>query len=594
MSEQVFTIIDTQAVHHDNYVVENLLVVENSGSALESLPHLVRIASGMKRNRSFKEQASSSESSFVVTGQGLSAIPPQVGLGAQRLTVLSLEHNEIRTLSCSGLAKLTALTVLNLSHNQLTSIGPELGALCELLVLRLESNAITRAPAGPFTSLTLLQTLDLSSNRLDDFPECVCVLPQLQRLSVARNNITAIPTSYAARMARLCALDISHNRLLSVPPEVSLMTALRVLHVNANALEMLPASLGRVDWDSFRVEENPLSCIPASTVSKGSRAVHYYLRDLLSGSEYFYRCKLLVTGQANVGKTTLLSALKNEVGNVNKVLRLLTGKGRRSSTSGIALEDWKPHNSIITFSTWDFGGQLVYYTTHQFFLSKRALYLLVFSMARGLQHSRLISWLNSIQSRAPGVPVMLVGTHRDDKKRCSAAHVVELAAAVRRTITAWERSFPAPDRLNILKNSDECWFFPVSAITGEGVPEIRSRLLDVAADQPSLRERVPLLYLKLLDVVRIQRRAENLPITTWSRFREWAGFEDESQLERAAQLLHDWGELLWFSESAALRDVVVLSPQWLTAMFATIIASKDNDDSGSAAVPADAARASYR
>ncbi len=107
---------------------------------------------------------------------------------------------------------------------------------------------------------------------------------------------------------------------------------------------------------------------------------------------------------------------------------------------------------------------------------------------------------------------------------------------------------------------------------------MRTRLMEVAADQPSVRERVPLFYLKLLDVVRIQRRLENVPITSWSRLREWAGFEDEKQLERAVQLLHDWGELLWFSEVAALRDMVVLSPQWLTSMFATIISSKDNDD----------------
>lgn len=115
------------------------------------------------------------------------------------------------------------------------------------------------------------------------------------------------------------------------------------------------------------------------------------------GGDFCFRVKLLVTGQANVGKTSLLAALKNEVGSVNKVLRLLTGKGRRSSTLGISLEDWRPLDQQVTFSTWDFGGQLVYYATHQFFLSKRSLYLLVFSLAAGLSSNRLLSWLNSIQ-----------------------------------------------------------------------------------------------------------------------------------------------------------------------------------------------------
>lgn len=63
--------------------------------------------------------------------------------------------------------------------------------------------------------------------------------------------------------------------------------------------------------------------------SQGSRAVLYFLRDLATGGgECCNRVKLLVTGQANVGKTSLLAALKNEVGSVNRVLRLLTGKVR--------------------------------------------------------------------------------------------------------------------------------------------------------------------------------------------------------------------------------------------------------------------------
>jgi hypothetical protein len=249
------------------------------------------------------------EQAFVVSGQKLGAIPPQVELGAQRLTVLSLEHNAIRQFS-SRLAKLTSLTVLNLCHNQLTHIGNELASLRELTVLRLEGNLIASTPLSPFLPLSHLQTLDLSANQLTEFPDCVSVLPGLQRLSLARNMISVLPAALAGRMERLHVLDMSNNRLQSLPPEMSLMTALRVLHLHCNALEMLPATLGRIEWDSFRVEDNPLSCIPASTVAKGSRAVLFYLKDLLSGADYFYRVKLLVTGQANVGKSTLLSALK--------------------------------------------------------------------------------------------------------------------------------------------------------------------------------------------------------------------------------------------------------------------------------------------
>lgn len=42
----------------------------------------------------------------------------------------------------------------------------------------------------------------------------------------------------------------------------------------------------------------------------------------------------------------------------------------------------------ITFRAWDFGGQEVYYTTHQFFLTKHAIYLVVFDLRFGYEKSR--------------------------------------------------------------------------------------------------------------------------------------------------------------------------------------------------------------
>lgn len=41
-------------------------------------------------------------------------------------------------------------------------------------------------------------------------------------------------------------------------------------------------------------------------------------------------------------------------------------------------ENWS--NKPISFSVWDFAGQEVYYSTHQFYLSRRSVYLVVFSL----------------------------------------------------------------------------------------------------------------------------------------------------------------------------------------------------------------------
>jgi Leucine-rich repeat (LRR) protein len=117
-------------------------------------------------------------------------------------------------------------------------------------------------------SLTTLQALDLSHNRFSTFPDSITVLRSLERLSFAHNSLSQFPSYCCSSFARLHTLDLSHNRLVTFPAESAAMTALRVLHLDSNALETLPASLGRVEWESLRVEGNPLSCVPPSTVAK--------------------------------------------------------------------------------------------------------------------------------------------------------------------------------------------------------------------------------------------------------------------------------------------------------------------------------------
>ena len=39
-----------------------------------------------------------------------------------------------------------------------------------------------------------------------------------------------------------------------------------------------------------------------------------------------------------------------------------------------------PNYGPVVFRTWDFGGQTEYYATHQYFLSKRSLYLVTWKV----------------------------------------------------------------------------------------------------------------------------------------------------------------------------------------------------------------------
>jgi GTPase SAR1 family protein len=175
-----------------------------------------------------------------------------------------------------------------------------------------------------------------------------------------------------------------------------------------------------------------------------------------------------------VGKTTLLKVLRQGASVRNKFVSMLTGKGVRSATEGIDIEDWSPTEGL-TLSAWDFGGQEVYYNTHEFFLSQRSVFLLIFNMADSLEAGRLTGWLNSIQSRAPGAPVILVGTNADNKS-CTKAHLTTIQNVLSGTITRWKFSLEREKAIEIDQGGiDGSWFQQVSCIKGTGFEALEKK-----------------------------------------------------------------------------------------------------------------------
>lgn len=116
-------------------------------------------------------------------------------------------------------------------------------------------------------------------------------------------------------------------------------------------------------------------------------------------------------------------------------------------TDGIDIKKWTvgtPSGDLM-YNIWDFAGQSVYYNTHQvhseaasvrlqlcyfkffvsdsrcivvcvrlqFFLSNRAVYLLLWNIRLGHEHAGLDFWLSSISCHAPKAPILIVGSHRD-------------------------------------------------------------------------------------------------------------------------------------------------------------------------------------
>ena len=126
----------------------------------------------------------------------------------------------------------------------------------------------------------------------------------------------------------------------------------------------------------------------------------------------------MVVGDANKGKTSLLLNLTTK-GRINRLKDVAMGFNHVPlATVGVDLGDWEyssnPKKPKVTFMTWDFGGQAEYYATHQCFLTKRSLYVLVWDVQDGEAGLlKLQPWLENIEGRAPESPVFVIATHLD-------------------------------------------------------------------------------------------------------------------------------------------------------------------------------------
>jgi hypothetical protein len=63
----------------------------------------------------------------------------------------------------------------------------------------------------------------------------------------------------------------------------------------------------------------------------------------------------------------------------------------------------------------DVGKHLMWdsFCMFQFFLSNRAVYLLLWNIRLGYEHAGIDFWLSSIACHAPKAPVLIVGSHKD-------------------------------------------------------------------------------------------------------------------------------------------------------------------------------------
>ena len=125
-------------------------------------------------------------------------------------------------------------------------------------------------------------------------------------------------------------------------------------------------------------------------------------------TEPLYEAKLLIIGEGGAGKTSLAKKIEDE----NYKL-----KPEEKSTEGIDVIQWKftqPNGKEFRVNIWDFGGQEIYHQTHQFFLTKRSLYVLVADTRR--ENTDFYWWMKVAELLSENSPILIIKNEKQNRQ----------------------------------------------------------------------------------------------------------------------------------------------------------------------------------
>jgi internalin A len=471
--------------------------------------------------------------------------------GLTNLRSLDLSDNQI-TVIPDSLSSLTNLQSLRLGGNQITSIPDSLTRLTNLQRLHLGGNRVAALPDS-LSRLTNLQSLYLFGNQFMDIPDLIASLTNLQSLYFESNQITAVPDSLS-RLTNLQLLTLHDNQITAIPDSLTRLTNLQSLILHNNQIAAIPDSLSRLtNLQSLDLSGNPL---PDELLAAGARGVDALFRYLESTKRGAHprTVKLVLLGEPRSGKTTLLNAL---MGNAKPC------DPTRKETIGVNVEtvhkDHPRDGNKMHLSVWDFAGQHMEHATHQFSLTKNAVFLILWNARLGAEFGKrdLWYWLELLKMRVGEPKFLLVATHTENTP-------VDLNLAQIQSL------YPGCQGQ-----------FPVEFETLAGFARLESKILELAATSPALNAPWPAHWLAVRDEIRTIRHSR--PYMTPAEFHRLMaskGVSEEQDQKDLAEQLHQLGEILYFQELRDLASLVILSPAWLTELVALVVRSnqaRNND-----------------
>jgi internalin A len=200
----------------------------------------------------------------------------------------------------------------------------------------------------------------------------------------------------------------------------------------------------------------------------------------------------------------------------------------------------------IKLHVWDFGGQEIMHSTHQFFLTERSLYLLVLNGRQGHEDADADYWLELIHSFGADSPVIVVLNK-----------IKEHPFDVNRGFL--QQKFP-----NIRG------FIRTDCETGLGIDELYAAIERETDRLEHLRTPFPASWVTIKN--RLADMADNY--ISFEQYRDICKTDGEKIFgaqDSLAVHLHSLGIALNYKDDPRLRDTHVLNPHWVTNGIYTLL-----------------------
>jgi internalin A len=538
----------------------NLQSLHLSGNQLSSIPAQIRNLVNLQSLKLDSNKLSSIPAemgellnlqSLDLNSNELSSIPTKMG-ELVNLQSLDLNSNKLSSIPAE-MGELVNLQSLDLSSNKLSSIPAEIGDLVNLKSLYLNNNQLSSIPAE-IGELVNLQSLYLYGNQLSSIPAEIVQLVNLQFLNLKYNQLSSIPAEIG-QLVNLQSLNLSFNQLSSIPAEIGQLVNLQFLNLNYNQLSSIPAEIVQLSkLETLDLRGNPVPIPPEILGPKDffekpgdvKEILDFYFRvQDPKETEPLYEAKLLIIGEGGAGKTSLAKKIEDE----NYELQ-----SNEESTEGIDVIQWKfllDNGHEFSVNIWDFGGQVIYHQTHQFFLTERSFYVLVADTRK--ENTDFYWWLKVAELLSDSSPVLIIKNEKQDRDT---------------EVNERQLRGEFTNLKEVLATNLE---------TNRGLDEIKKQIKFYISNLDHIGDKSPLpkVWVRVRSGLENYAQTRNyIELNEYFQLCKTNQLTDKKDMLRLSRFLHDLGVCLHFQDDSTLKHYVILRPEWGTTAVYKVLLSK--------------------